>query len=116
MRWSSLNATQRASVLAGARFNRDTVIGGRVVRLGGAKNGKAEALHTLRLLDRDADRARKLEGRRLAAEALAAFTPEEQTALATRVPSGRARGAQSLNRARAGAMPMNYFRGSSVGC
>lgn len=116
MNWSSLNSTQRAFVLAGARFNRDEVTNGKVTRRGAAKNGKAEGLNTLRALDRDARDAEKREGRALMAQALAAFTPDEIKRLATRVPSGPAYGAKELNRRRAGAMPMNFYRGTQYGC
>lgn len=116
MRWSSLNATQRAFVQAGARFSRDVVTEGKLRRRGAAKSPKAEMLNTMRALDDDERRAKAREGRALMGEALSAFTPTEIERLATRLPAGRAYGSKELNRVRAGAMPMNYFRGTQYGC
>jgi hypothetical protein len=116
MRWSGLNAAQRAYLANGARFNKDEIVNGKVARLGAAKSVKAEMIETARALDRDAQRAKKSQGRALMAAALAAFTPSEIERLATKLPAGRAQNAGALTQVRAGAMPMNFYRGTAFGC
>jgi len=115
MKWSSLSNRQRAFVSSGASFNRDTVAHGRVTRRGAAKNSKAEASQTLRALDRDDAYARERAAAPSMAAALAQFTESELTLLAVKIPAGRAYGTNELNRRRAGAMPMNYYRGTQYG-
>ena len=115
MRWSGLSNVQRAYVMAGARYNKDTVVSGRVVRRGDAKSSKAEAVKTLHLIDQDLERERNKLGAGLMNAALAAFTPDEISRLATKCDPGRAYGSKELNRKRAGAMPLNFYRGTQYG-
>jgi hypothetical protein len=58
--------------------------------------------------DTDAYYAQKRAQRETNAAALSAFTPEEISGLADKLPAGRAKGCDELNRPRAKAMPMHH--------
>lgn len=109
MMYAKLNGAQRAFIQSNAQYAKDQVIHGRVIKRGDAKNAKAVALQTSKALERDADRARDRANRDGQMLALAAFTADELSKLATKLPSGKARGCNELQRKRAGAVSASLW-------
>lgn len=115
MRWSQMNSAQRAFLSNGAKFARDTIVNGKVIKRGEPMNNLAMVMVAAKALDADHDRKAKLASRQAMLNALAVFTPGEISALATKLPAGKAYGSGALNRRRTTAMPMNFYAGSGYG-
>lgn len=111
VRWSQMNGQQRKYLTTRARF-KDIVVRGKVIARE-PLNVWAEAIVTAKALDRDERTIAKLTAGAACDAAVAAFTTQELSALATRCEPGRAYGSRELTRARAGAMPMGYFKGTN---
>ena len=109
MMYAKLNGAQRAFIRSNAQYQKDVVSHGRVIKRGDAKNAKAVALQTSKALERDADRSRDRANREASMAALSAFTSEEISKLATKLPAGKARGCNELQRKRAGAVSASLW-------
>lgn len=116
MRWSQMNTAQRAFLQNGAKFAKDTIVNGKVVRRGEPLNTIASVMVAAKAADRDHDRRNaKLAKAEMREAILALGSAEEIAKLATKLPPGNAYGHNALSRRHATAMPMQFYHGTGYG-